>query len=148
MDARLRKKILRRVSSAALKFWKDTAGRSLRSSAKPYKKALKRTRLTSRQAVLSLTGEQGPLPFIVELGYQTPDQGKYLLRSRKAKVSKDGRRYIDIYADGIGREKGRFLRYSERSKPWPIKVRARNFSDRVVKAIPTYVEDAVRDVLG
>lgn len=129
----------------ALRYWKDVAGRSLRRTAKPYKKALRRTRLTSRQAVLSLTGGQGPVPLIVELGYNTPNQGEFLLRSRKAKTSKDGRRYIDIYAGNFG-SKGRFLRYSERSKPWPIRVHPRNLSDRVVKAIPTFVEDAFHDL--
>lgn len=86
------------------------------------------------------------MPLIVEMGYSTPDQGRVLLRSRKAKTDKSGRRYIDIYADRFDHAKGRFLRYSERSKPWPIQVKARNFSDKVIQAIPTYVEDALRDL--
>lgn len=146
MDGRTRKKILRRISSAALKYWKDIARKQLKRSRRPYVKALSRTKLTSKQAVLTLTGAKGPVPLIVELGYDSPDQGKVLLRSRKAKTSKSGRRYIDIYADRFDGYSGRFLRYSEKSKPWPIQVKPRNFSDKVLKVIPTYVEDALRDL--
>lgn len=136
-----RREILKRVSSAALKYWKDLAKAELRSTRNVYVRSLKRTYLSSSKAVISLVGDNGPIPFLVEMGYESPDHGRHLLASRRAKTDKSGRRYIDIYSDRFNSGRGGFLRYSERSKPWPLRIKARNFSDRVIRAIPTFVND-------
>lgn len=147
MQSATRRLILRRISSAALKYWKDLARAELSSTRRAYIGALKRTSLSASKAVISLTGEKGPVPFLVELGYTNANFGDLLLQSRRTKTDKTGRRYIDIYSDRFGGSDSGFLRYSERSKPWSLTVRPRNFSDKVIRAIPTIAKDAVSDVV-